>query len=471
MTDDNAASAVGAGVVALVGINQTRVQAMLMGTSPGSQAPSLLLAWKQVVDSAADLWSALPPTTAPAQLLMDRLTGLSTSLHDSMHRASWPTPAPTDEQMHALTETFTQAADLLRADRGQPNRGDADHVRAAVAATMQLGAHAMRIVANHYVAEAAILTNSSARHQHPHSDLIAEAADRLYGFEQVAGAAAGGLYQSRPSADITSADRELAVSLAEWQIQSHRTLARHPTTANLFMIAQTQARLGKLAGAVFQSRAVTGSADLDDLSTRVLPPLADATAGWRDLTTEWHSMLTGDAYQHLDPELIRASHRIRTVTNQLIGGPPGPADPAYALAFAIDVRQACPAIQDSLAHGADLARSIRDTTTTSESTIRGPARHLANRAVALAGDDIAWVDPRALNRNHLITLPRPLREHIGAACDRIAAHTSQALAGSAILGRRRQPAATSTETPAPKPTVRRQPSLATRPSPAPHPGR
>ena len=54
------------------------------------------------------------------------------------------------------------------------------------------------------------------------------------------------------------------MSLAEWQIQSHRTLARHPTTANLFIIVQTQARLGKLAGAVLQSRAVTGGADLDD---------------------------------------------------------------------------------------------------------------------------------------------------------------------------------------------------------------
>ncbi len=42
MTDDNAA---GAGVVALVSINQTRVQAMLMGASFGGQAPALLLAW------------------------------------------------------------------------------------------------------------------------------------------------------------------------------------------------------------------------------------------------------------------------------------------------------------------------------------------------------------------------------------------------------------------------------------------
>ncbi len=237
------------------------------------------------------------------------------------------------------------------------------------------------------------------------------------------------------------------------------------------MIAQTQARLGKLAGAVFQSTAVTGGVDLDDLSTRVLPPLADATAGWRDLTAEWHSMLTGDAYQHLDPELIRASHRIRAITNQLIGRPPGRADPAYALAFAIDVRQACPAIQDSLAHGANLARSIRDTTHTAKSTIRGPARHLAHRALTLAGDDIAWVDPRALNRNHLIALPRPLREHIGATCSNIAVQTGEALAGSAILDRVRQPAATTPRAPARERTARRQPPVATRPSPAPHPGR
>ena len=128
---------------------------------------------------------------------MERLTGLSTSLHDTVQRAPWPTPAQTDEQMHALRETFTQAAGLLRADRGQLSRADADQVRAAVAATMQLGAHAVRIVANHYVAEAATHTRSARRRRHPHSDLVAEAADRLYGFEQIAGAAAGGLYHSR----------------------------------------------------------------------------------------------------------------------------------------------------------------------------------------------------------------------------------------------------------------------------------
>ncbi len=165
MTDGNAA---GASVFALVGINQARVQAMLMGASFGGQAPSLLLAWYQVVDGAADLWSALPPTTAPAQLLMDRLTGLSTSLHDSMRRAPWPTPAQADEQMRALGETFTQAADLLRVGRGQLNRDDADQVRAAVAATMLLGAHALRVVVNHYVAEAAMLMTSGAhRHRRP----------------------------------------------------------------------------------------------------------------------------------------------------------------------------------------------------------------------------------------------------------------------------------------------------------------
>ncbi len=172
------------------------------------------------------------------------------------------------------------------------------------------------------------------------------------------------------------------------------------------------------------------------------------------------------------PNSSRASHRIRAVTNQLIGGPIGPADPAYALAFAIDVHQACAAIQDSLVHGSDLARSIRDATSAAGSQIRGPARHLSNRAIALTGADIAWVDPRALNRNHLITLPRPLREHIGATCDNIAERTRQALAGSAILDRVRQPAASDTEmTPARRPDARRQSSEATRRSPAPYPGR
>ena len=86
------------------------------------------------------------------------------------------TDARTDRDLH-------QSAELLRACRGQLSL-DADKVRVAIAATMQLGAHAVRVVANHYLAEPALLTTSGAHHlRPPHSDPVAESADWLYGFE------------------------------------------------------------------------------------------------------------------------------------------------------------------------------------------------------------------------------------------------------------------------------------------------
>jgi hypothetical protein len=52
--------------------------------------------------------------------------------------------------------------------------------------------------------------------------------------------------------------------------------------------------------------------------------------------------------------------------------------------------------------------------------IVGPARVLERQAVELAGDDIAWTDPRAINRGQLVAMPEPVRRHIADTCHQIA---------------------------------------------------
>jgi hypothetical protein len=55
-------------------------------------------------------------------------------------------------------------------------------------------------------------------------------------------------------------------------------------------------------------------------------------------------------------------------------------------------------VQDALAHLADVARTSRDLITAPNSPLRGPAQILANRAVELASDSVAWANLRAVNR-------------------------------------------------------------------------
>ena len=159
-------------------------------------------------------------------------------------------------------------------------------------------------------------------------------------------------------------------------------------------------------------------------------------------------MLAGDAYQYRDPELIRASHRIRAVTNQLIGGPPDvPTPHTHWHSPSTSAKPAPPSRTHSRTEPTGEIRPRHNESFKIDDP--GPARHLANRAVTLAGDNIAWVDPRALNRNHLITLPGRCENTSAPPVTKSPLHTSQALAGSAILDPVRQPAATHIETPDP----------------------
>ena len=100
---------------------------------------------------------------------------------------------------------------------------------------------------------------------------------------------------------------------------------------------------------------------------------------------------------------------------------------AYALAFRVDLPQACPMLRNALAHAADAARVTRDLAAAPVSPIVGPARVLERQAVELAGDDIAWTDPRAINRGQLVPMPEPVRRHIADTCNQIAGTIRRAL--------------------------------------------
>lgn len=438
----------GGQVIELVAINQARAHDLLTDVKPGDPAPALLLSWHDVTAAAAQLWEALPPTTGADQLLMRRLLAVSLAIQSTLQPRERHLPA--DDRLLAIADTYTRAADLLHAGIEHLSPEQADRVRTVVTATIHFAAHAIRRPAMGY---------------------LTEAADRLLGIEQLTGSATGGLYEPRHDSPAVRADQAMAARIAEWEVQTFRTLARQPTTANLYVVASTEAKLGQLAATVFTARTVTARHGHDEVTARAIPPLDQATTSWRDLASEWRTMLTGDTARQLDADLVRAGQRVRRVADQLNPQRPGPADPAYALAFAIDLSRATTVTQNTLAHSAEIARATRDLTTDTNSPLRGQPHHLQDRARQLGDDRIAWVDLRNLNRGQPTPLPEPLRSHIAAICNQIADDSTRALAASAMLDagplrgfaarapelhrhRRRPLPTTDTHTPTPAPRAR-----------------
>jgi hypothetical protein len=261
-------------LVELAEINQARAQGLLTDITFGERAPAMLLTWNDVIASADDLWDALPPATGPAQLLMQRLSDMATPMHAALNTRRWPESTQADDRLLSIADTYTRAADLIHAERVRPTPEQADGIRAAVTATIHFSAHSVRGAATAYVAEALTQVPDVAQpHRRPNRDLIKEAADRMLGMEQLSATAAGGLYGPQPTdAARTSEDRALAASFAEWDVQSHRTLARNPNTANLYLIARTQAAIGQVASTLLRARATTAHLKLDDYATRVVAP-------------------------------------------------------------------------------------------------------------------------------------------------------------------------------------------------------
>lgn len=90
---------------------------LLLDLGP-DDAPGLLRAWGETVQSAADLWRTMP---APGYTMagrrdaevLDRLDSYAQRMHRSQLRVGWPGPGPADERLLRISETFSRAGELV----------------------------------------------------------------------------------------------------------------------------------------------------------------------------------------------------------------------------------------------------------------------------------------------------------------------------------------------------------------------
>ena len=122
-------------------------------------AAAMLRTWAEAVQTAAELWSALPSTPSllpPRQGqgsadAMDQVAAMTDALHRGIRRGPWPGTGPTDPRLQAIADSFARANELVHrhgptGPSGDPAvRADADAARTRIIHTLYLAAHGVRL--------------------------------------------------------------------------------------------------------------------------------------------------------------------------------------------------------------------------------------------------------------------------------------------------------------------------------------
>ena len=122
-------------------------------------AAAMLRTWGEAVQTAEELWSALPsapsaasPTQRPAAAdTMAQVAAMTAALDRGIRRGPWPGTGPTDARLQAIADGFARAADLIHR-HGPPGpssdpavRADADAARTRIIHTLYIASHGVRL--------------------------------------------------------------------------------------------------------------------------------------------------------------------------------------------------------------------------------------------------------------------------------------------------------------------------------------
>jgi hypothetical protein len=84
-------------------------------------APAMVRSWTQLVASAAQLWTALPPPGDMSKSdTMERLRLVGEAIARSVHAGHWPGHGPTDDHVTEIADNLSRARHLIQRD-GRPS--------------------------------------------------------------------------------------------------------------------------------------------------------------------------------------------------------------------------------------------------------------------------------------------------------------------------------------------------------------
>jgi hypothetical protein len=429
----------------------------------GTDADGLLRGWPDVIDAAAQLWQALPGRPEDHDLCADldrpmtRLTTLSDGLVLARGFRRWPGNGPVDHRFHQIASTLAQAASLVHrygadvAPNEKRVRGDIQATRTRLMHAVYLSAHAVTVALHDHsrdlrvdaAREGTPLPMSANRSPY----LVASTADwaqRIGVCERTAGAYLGHRFPEQLAGDAGDAPdpTRLRRALASWDIQAHRTLAAHPTPANLVLASATHARIADTSALLLQAAAAAGAGPPSPATLR--SAVKAAAQAWAELASRWRDLTLPQA--RLDPALARAAGEVRAAYSGLTTHQGScPATPAM-IATRPGFAEAVHASLEALEASTDLAYVVNEKA--NHPHLTGPARALSLRAHNDAeqareghprnprNHDVPWITPREIHAHKVVLLPSPVADGLRRA-------TWEAIQATASLSAARSPGAQS----------------------------
>jgi hypothetical protein len=428
----------------------------LLDVTP-SQGPAMVQTWSQVVQSAAELWAALPPVSLAAPSgpdLMVRLHGLGDGIARSA-TGQWPGPGPQDQRLVEIAHNLSRARELVeRYGRDvQPTsaeaRADIAAARARVMHTLYVGAHGTAVALRGYTND---LRNRlhrdtqrrrplGSRPQIPELQAAEAMLSRFEVFEQLAAGyvaahpvTASVLGEVRP----TPAPSRLQSALTAWDIHAHRTLATDPDAADLVRVGRVQALIASATAVLTEAAGEKTEID-PDIVGRVTATLDASQVAWSRLAKRWGELTGEDS--RTDPALTRAASEVRAAITATACTPTGWAAPDQ-IANRVDLKRTLKSLHLSMVGAIDIAHVVREVAA-NQPTLTAPARVIAMRAQGeaeiakeqglTAYDGKTWASARQIATNQMIPLPDPARRGLVNLTNNVITTCNRAVAASAPL--------------------------------------
>jgi len=397
----------------------------------GDAAGTLLRSWPKMVAAAEDLWASLPgrrPGVDERDRPITSLSAQAATIETSLAgRAAWPGQGATSPRIDQMTQTLMNAAALVRRygawiPHEQPDaHRDLEAARMRIMHGLYLTAHAVNVALHEHGRDRVSDARSSGRRihlaQHHSPYAIAptgvwidrmsacENTARSYLTERFTQALAG--EAMRPFDDPS----RLPQALANWDIQTHRTLARDLQASNILLIARTQ---GLIAGASMVLVDAAAAVGVLERSERLVPAIAEAGRSWSNLASRWADLAPPGA--RLEQPLARGAAEVRAAYRQITHDKTTLASPEV-IAGRPGLPQALLATLRAIESGSELAVVVAEKADAPDLT--GPARALSRRAhndaeaglaTPPAEGDVVWVSPADILAKRQIPLPRPVAE-------------------------------------------------------------
>ncbi len=404
----------------------------------GDDAGTLLRSWPTMVAAAEDLWASLPgrrPGVDERDRPITSLAAQAATIEASLAgRKAWPGQGPTNPRVDHMTQTLINAAALVRRygaeiPHEQPDsHRDLEAARTRIMHGLYLTAHAVNVALHDNGRDRVNDARESGRrvqlayHHSPYAVAptgiwvdrmtACENTARSYLSDRFTHALAG--EAMRPVDD----PGRLAQALANWDIQTHRALARHLEPSNIVLITRTQ---GLIAGASMVLVDAAASPGMLERSDRLVPAIAEAGRSWSNLASRWGDLAPPGA--RIEEPLARAAAEVRAAYRQITHDTTTLASPDV-IAARPGLPQAVSATLRAVEAGSELAAVVAEKA--DNPNLTGPARALSRRAhndieAGLATPptegDVVWVSPADILAKRRVPLPPPVADTLRAASD------------------------------------------------------